>query len=442
MLILDDFHYLQSAVCREQVEFLIENLPGAGAPGHRHPRRPGPPAGPAAGLGAARRDPRRAAELHRPRRPQHCSAPSGSSSPRRVAGAAPGPDRGLAGRRLPRRPVPVRPPGRRRARPRLQRHRPLRHQLLLRGGAQPGLGAGPGLHHHHVDPRPLLRAAVRRGRRHDRARPRSSTTSSARTCSWSRSTRRAAGSGSTTCSPRWPGASSRPGTPTGCPELHQRAAAAGTRRTATSTRRITHLRAAGLRAEAAELVQANWLTFVDAGRAPTVLAWLQSLGQEPRRLRPGRGGDGGLDGRASSATRPGWPGTCSRSRGTPTTGRCPTGRARSSRPWRSSGGCSATADLSRCGGRSQRAVELETDGLSPFYSIAHLGAGSRRVRRRRAQPGDGPAGQGDLCEAAPAIVQVLGLAVQSLAEGELGRLERSRELAERAMEIVDAAACT
>ena len=27
VLILDDFHYLQSAACHEQVEFLIENLP-------------------------------------------------------------------------------------------------------------------------------------------------------------------------------------------------------------------------------------------------------------------------------------------------------------------------------------------------------------------------------------------------------------------------------
>ncbi len=35
-------------------------------------------------------------------------------------------------------------------------------------------------------------------------------------------------------------------------------------------------------------------------------------------------------------------------------------------------------------------------------------------------------------------MKVLGLSVQSLAEGELGRHERSRELAERAMEIVDA----
>src|SRR3954451_20679927 len=42
---------------------------------------------------------------------------------------------------------------------------------------------------------------------------------------------------------------------------------------------ITHLRAAGLRGQAAELVETHWLTFVDAGRAPTVLAWLQSLGR-------------------------------------------------------------------------------------------------------------------------------------------------------------------
>jgi ATP/maltotriose-dependent transcriptional regulator MalT len=46
--------------------------------------------------------------------------------------------------------------------------------------------------------------------------------------------------------------------------------------------------------------------------------------------------------------------------------------------------------------------------------------------------------KGVLSEAAPAIIKVLGLSVQSLAEGELGRLEHSRELAERAIETVEA----
>ena len=49
---------------------------------------------------------------------------------------------------------------------------------------------------------------------------------------------------------------------------------------------ISHLRAAGRRGEAARLIQANWLTFVDAGRAPTVASWLQSLGRNPTGRRP------------------------------------------------------------------------------------------------------------------------------------------------------------
>ncbi len=297
--------------------------PGAGPPRHHHPRGPGPPAGPAARLGPARRDPRRAAELHR-RGGRSAARRGAGPAVCRGAGAAHGPDRGLAGRRLPRRPVVVRPPERRRARPQLQWQRPVRHQLLLRGGAQPGLGAGPRLHPHHVDPRPLLRAAVRRGGRHDRTRPRSSTTWSAGTCSWSRWTAMGAGSGSTTCSPRWPGASWRPGTPTGCRSCTS-ARRSGTEANGHIDEAITHLRAAGLRAEAAELVQANWLTFVDAGRAPTVLvvAPVPRAGTPTASTRPRTSRRHGWP--RCSATKPGWLGTCSPSRGTPTTGRCPTG---------------------------------------------------------------------------------------------------------------------
>ena len=87
---------------------------------------------------------------------------------------------------------------------------------------------------------------------------------------------------------------------------------------------------------------------------------------------------------------------------------------------------------------SQRAVELETDGLSPFFAMAHLGLGHAAYVTGELNLATEQLSTANLCEAAPAIVKVLGLSVQSLAEGELGRHERSRELAERAMEIVDA----
>ena len=115
VLILDDFHYLQSAACREQVEFLIENLPeqahlvivSRADPGLRLGRLR------ASGLLAEIRaeqlsfDSDEAASVARRR-----AGPAVSAGPR----APHGTDRGVAGRRLPRRPVVVRSPGRRRAR--------------------------------------------------------------------------------------------------------------------------------------------------------------------------------------------------------------------------------------------------------------------------------------------------------------------------------------
>ena len=115
VLILDDFHYLQSAACREQVEFLIENLPeqahlvivSRADPGLRLGRLR------ASGLLAEIRaeqlsfDSDEAATLLGAEQ-----RPAVSAGPR----ASHGTDRGLAGRCLPCRPVVVRPPGRRRAR--------------------------------------------------------------------------------------------------------------------------------------------------------------------------------------------------------------------------------------------------------------------------------------------------------------------------------------
>ena len=87
---------------------------------------------------------------------------------------------------------------------------------------------------------------------------------------------------------------------------------------------------------------------------------------------------------------------------------------------------------------AQRALELETDGRSPYYSIAHVSRGHAAY----------VAGDLDLAvtllakashnEAAPPIIRMLALACLSLSEGERDHQELSRELAEEAMQIVDA----
>ena len=305
-----------------------------------------------------------------------------------------GPDRGLAGRRLPRRPVLVRPTERRRARAQPERQRPVRHQLLLRRGAQPGLGAGPRLHHHHVDPRPLLRAAVRRGRRHDGSRRAARRPGAHATCSWSRWTVMGDGSGSTTCSPRWRAASWRPGTPTGCRSCTS-VLRSGTEANGHIDEAITHLRAAGLRREAARAGPGQLADLRRRRPSPHGARVAPVLGQEPRRLRPGRGRDGGMDGRAVRRRSRAGP-----ARAVPR-GVC---RPRAAAGRVALGGVGAGADrglvrlrrTARDAPGRERAVELETDGSVTVLCHGPSGAGSRRVRRRRAQPGDGAAGHGEL----------------------------------------------
>ena len=58
---------------------------------------------------------------------------------------------------------------------------------------------------------------------------------------------------------------------------------------------VGHAIAAGSTARASQLVQVNWIRYVDAGRAATVDGWLQAL--PAVRGRPRRAGHGGLDGR-------------------------------------------------------------------------------------------------------------------------------------------------
>ena len=199
---------------------------------------------------------------------------------------------------------------------------------------------------------------------------------------------------------------------------------------------VDHLLAAGRRAEAARLVQGSWLTFVDAGRAPTVLAWLQSLGRSAHDTDP-----------AEEATRA-WMAAIFGDEaalaehlhaleGFADHGPLPDGSRSVESVVALIGGLFGYGGPVAMRGAAQRAVELETDGDSPFYSMAHVGLGHAHYLAGELNLATRTLSKGNLSIAAPAIIQVLGLAVQSLAEGELGRLEQSRELAERAMQVVE-----
>ena len=220
-------------------------------------------------------------------------------------------------------------------------------------------------------------------------------------------------------------------------QLHERAAQ-WHRTNGDIAEAISHLRAAGRRGEAAELIQANWLTFVDAGRAPTVLV-VAAVPREgtPTGVDPAEevtaawmaalfGDEAGLARHVQSLE------------GYADHGPLPDGaRSVESAVSLIHGlfGYGGPVDDAR-GGDAGRGAG---DGRS-FAVLRHRPRepGSCGVRRRRAEPGDGDPRRAVLSEAAPAIIKVLGLSVQSLAEGELGRLDRSRELAERAIETVEA----
>ena len=219
------------------------------------------------------------------------------------------------------------------------------------------------------------------------------------------------------------------------PDLHRRAAS-WYREHGHVAEALTHLRAAGLRAETATLIQANWLQFVDAGRAPTVLSWLQSLGRNPDGVDPVEetaaawmaaifGDEAGLA-RHFQQLEP-FAGH----------GPLPDGSRSVESAVALIGGLFGYGGPLAIRADAQRAVELETDGLSPFYSIAQFGVGHAAYLAGELNLASDHLDRSARSEAGPAIVRVQALALQSLAADELGQYDHCRELAERAMGMVE-----
>ena len=199
---------------------------------------------------------------------------------------------------------------------------------------------------------------------------------------------------------------------------------------------VKHLLAAGNTEDAAVLVQASWLQYVDAGRAATVIEWLEAL--DP----------------AAIATAP---------------------AAHVAAAWMSAfvgneralvehlavlddlGDCGPLPDGSRSVesaasmirglfgydgptamlAASHRAVELETDGHSPFYAIARTALGEAFFVHGDLDRAVTVLEAAAHSDSAPHVVKVLSLSLESLAEAERGNLARSRACAELAMAIVD-----
>ena len=199
---------------------------------------------------------------------------------------------------------------------------------------------------------------------------------------------------------------------------------------------VGHAIAAGSIARASQLVQANWIRYVDAGRAATVDGWLQ----RPPRVggRPRGAGHGGLDGRG-----PGRRGDAER-----VAARARRGRRHAPLPDGTRSVESAVAliqGMSGYGGprqmaaAAQRAAELETDGRSPWFGFANFALGHARY-----VAGDLEAGMSVLPKAAYndssfAITKQFALAIMAMAAREQREPSLSRRFATEAMAVVDAA---
>ena len=200
---------------------------------------------------------------------------------------------------------------------------------------------------------------------------------------------------------------------------------------------VQHSLEAGNTEDAASLVQASWLHYVDAGRAATVVGWLESLG--PAAIASGPAA------RVAAAWMTAFVGNESEMVDHLAAlepfldyGPLPDGSRCVESAVAMIGGIFGYGGPTAMLAASERAVELETDRRSPFYAVAHAALGHSAYIQGdldRAVAALGPVGRSD---DAPKIIKVLALSVESFAEAERGDLARARECAELAMTIVEA----
>ena len=198
---------------------------------------------------------------------------------------------------------------------------------------------------------------------------------------------------------------------------------------------VAHALAAGSVGDVVALVQANWLDYVDVGRAGTVLAWMESLGEAAAEAGP------------ASAVLAAWMSALTGDAGALAghlgaleefrdVGPLPDGTTSVAAAIALIQGLFGYGGPDEMTAGAERAVELETDGRSPYYAIAHLSRGHAAYVAGELELAAGHLELAAQSEAAPGLVRVRSLSVHALVEHERGRPHRSRDLAELAMNIV------
>lgn len=221
--------------------------------------------------------------------------------------------------------------------------------------------------------------------------------------------------------------------PGAVPVLHQRAsdwyAQVGLAREA-----IDHALAAGNVSGAIELIARNWLPFVDAGRVATVRGWLRALGDDQVRASP------------LAAHCAAWAAALTGDRETVrrwlpviAAGEYPGALPDEMRSLQSSAallvGTFGFAGLASTRDAAARAVQLEDDDASPWYSLARSAWGSALYFA-----GDYDAAAGELTEALAsgppvAIVRLYSLTMMTFVAVEQGQLEQAQSTARAARDL-------
>ena len=199
---------------------------------------------------------------------------------------------------------------------------------------------------------------------------------------------------------------------------------------------VAHSLAAGMAADAAELVQGSWLSYVDAGRAATVTGWLDSLATYDLDADPTAGvvaawmaafvGDETSLAESLEALE------SFRDHGP-----LPDGTRSVESAIAMIHGLFGYGGPVEMMAGARRAVELETDSHSPHYAIAQVALGHSDYVAGDLDEAVLPLGLASRSDRAPRIIRVLSLATESLVEAERGNPERCRETAELAMQILE-----
>jgi LuxR family maltose regulon positive regulatory protein len=199
---------------------------------------------------------------------------------------------------------------------------------------------------------------------------------------------------------------------------------------------VRHFLAGGDTAGASALVQAHWMSYVDAGRAATVRGWLDAMGASPTAMDP------------ASAVAAAWLAALFGDTANLNLllteldevrdyGPLPDGiRSVDSAIAMIQGlfGYGGPVEMAR---GARWAVELETDGHSPYYALANLALGHAAYVSGDLDAAASRLAKAAYNEAAPAVIEVMSLATLSLVEAERGRQQQSNQLARAAMQIVD-----